>query len=267
MSPKQGYIGKNRGGFTLIELLVVIAIIALLMAVIMPALSKAKVQAQKVICSNHQKQIGLSLLLYADENNSSLALNYHASWLWDVSYATTDYVMGTGGDRRTFYCPLDKTKQPEMMNFWRFTEGADPDDSEGTLPDEPKGDARHNNYRVTGYFWLLDRAASGSLPMVGQPEFEWTKKLTDINNTSAKELITDAILSDGQDLQTATFTEVKGGSFTMWGIYDRSNHINRSMLPVDSNILFADGHVSRRRFNDMRIWVGRGGNSMPYHWW
>jgi len=267
MNEKKYCTRRSQSGFTLIELLVVIAIIALLMSVIMPALSKAKEKANKVICSNQQRQIGLSLLMYADANNGVIAPNSEAGWLWDVTYATTDCVIDTGGDRRTFYCPLDKTKSSEMMNFWRYSEGAGPDDSESSLGPEPTT-GREKQYRVTGYFWLLDRKVGGSLPLAGGlPEFEWPRKITDINNPSVKELVTDAILSDGLDPQTANFTEIRGGSFTKWGIYDRTNHVGRDQLPMDSNILFADGHVARRRFDTMRVWVGRGGNSMPYHWW
>ncbi|MHC4207597.1 MAG: type II secretion system protein, partial [Planctomycetota bacterium] len=59
---------SNRRGFTLIELLVVIAIIALLMAILMPALNRVKNQAQKVSCQARLKQWGLIFKLYTDDN-------------------------------------------------------------------------------------------------------------------------------------------------------------------------------------------------------
>lgn len=58
---------KTKKGFTLIELLVVIAVIALLMAIIMPALRKAKEYAKKVICQSNQRQIGLAIGNYEAE--------------------------------------------------------------------------------------------------------------------------------------------------------------------------------------------------------
>ena len=63
---------RKSSGFTLIELLVVIAIIAVLMAILMPALNRVKEQGKRAVCLSNLKQLALAWIMYADENDDKL---------------------------------------------------------------------------------------------------------------------------------------------------------------------------------------------------
>ncbi|MCF7958944.1 MAG: type II secretion system GspH family protein [Phycisphaerae bacterium] len=250
----------KKRAFTLIELLVVVSIIALLVAILMPALSKAKEQAKRTICSSNLKQIGLSLHLYASDNNDDLPLHRVGGWLWDISYATTDFIIKNGGDKKTFYCPSEPIKNAEdTAAWWQHSQNV-PLNSKFTDVPEPTTN-RGNYYRVTGYFWLMDSVAGKNAPPAGTPPRIWLRKTT-VKTPADKEMVTDATISTGSNLDTASFTDVHGGSWGRWQVPDKTNHMSRSSLPAGGNILFVDGHGEWREFSNMqaRVWS-------PYHWW
>jgi prepilin-type N-terminal cleavage/methylation domain-containing protein/prepilin-type processing-associated H-X9-DG protein len=65
---------RKTNAFTLVELLVVISIIALLLAILIPSLSKAREQGRRVVCLSNTKQISLALILYTEDNSGALVL-------------------------------------------------------------------------------------------------------------------------------------------------------------------------------------------------
>lgn len=81
----------RRIGFTLIELLVVVAIIAMLIAILLPSLGKARESARRVVCSTNQRAITMALKFYADDNNQGQPLHScYAELTYPASHTNTN---------------------------------------------------------------------------------------------------------------------------------------------------------------------------------
>jgi len=253
---------RPAGAFTLIELLVVIAIIALLMGILMPALQRAREQSRKVACANNLKQIGLSLHMYGNENEGMLPMNRTNPWLWDIAYSTTDFIIGSGATRDTFYCPADPTKNGDMSIVWQF--GQDPAYGTPVSEVEEPTTGRDNIYRVTSYFWMMDiedGRPEDPLYEPGTPPKRWVRSINE-KGAGQAELVMDATISTEKDRVNGNFVEVPGGTFTRNQIYDRTNHL-RGDRPEGANIVFLDGHQEWRNFSEMEVRL----RQTPYHWW
>jgi len=211
-SPQAGF-----KAFTLIELLVVIAIIAILAAMLLPALGKAKEAAKKTQCSSNLRNLGMAMLMYADDNEGYIPRGNDPIW-WQVLTPTL------GGRTRTDYsqvkvyaCPSYPDKRQligYVVNAWVFSS---PRDKVGS---EQRGLTRMTKlHRPTDTVYLADNE-HGS----------WRPIIATLNITGSIEL---------NDVWSPSHLPYASGGKTL----NSSRRVARARHGQGPNLLFYDGHV------------------------
>ncbi len=109
----RGDAKMKKRAFTLIELLVVVAIIAVLVALLLPALNTARSKAKLITCASQLRGVGQGIFVYAGESNGYAPVNHnffgnfqHVAW-YSGAWQNLGLLFGSKivGDPRTFYCP------------------------------------------------------------------------------------------------------------------------------------------------------------------
>lgn len=262
--------------FTLIELLVVIAVIAILMSILMPALSRVKELARQASCAARIRQHVLALNMYADDNNTKLPLPVTGgNWLQDISVKTVNFMLRSGMTRKLFYDPSNPFHQNPAFNdlYWMFT--------------NPNWDGRkfttETGFIVSGYCYILELSPvdiNGNKQKPRTPVVRYRKDGGEVKiwlktnlqkGPASKELVIDSIMgvpTTGAPPYGRNFDHITvGGLPGMSGgaVYDRTSHL-RGKFPRGGNIGFLDTHTEWRRF-DPEITSGvaspRFGNENP----
>jgi prepilin-type N-terminal cleavage/methylation domain-containing protein/prepilin-type processing-associated H-X9-DG protein len=265
----------RRHGFTLIELLVVIAIIAILAAMLLPALAAAKEKGKRAKCVSNLHQIGIALQMYANDNKDFLPAmsgdTGSANALWDLPRQVSDVISGGSSNlyRGIFYCPASVLLGSANQDYWWFYTGTGSSD-----------------HRVTAYQWIGSRdgtlgkySATHAGVALSDPKGYLNKINRPYTNTftpAVTELVTDVVISQGPNSGPISGANSTGQTFLgvtstnpseLPGGYN-SSHMSKN-IPGGGNIMFMDCHVEWRRFRDMQMWGkwSNGGGPNPRNNW
>lgn len=139
VNPDQQHFSRHHG-FTLIELLVVIAIIAILAALLLPALARAKGTAKTAQCVSNLHQMGLALIIYADENDGLAARANGPHWWQVLSPNLGGQTAANFAKVKLYTCPSYPDPDPRypgqkqlvcyVVNGWTFSSPTDPTGTE-----------------------------------------------------------------------------------------------------------------------------------------
>jgi prepilin-type N-terminal cleavage/methylation domain-containing protein len=273
-------INHRKWAFTLIELLVVIAIIAILAAMLLPALAKAKTQAIRTTCLNNEKQQIIALEMYAGDCKDYLPDGRDGNWAWDMDVYLANQVLAYGTKPLTWYDPGTEPRFGPVDWFGTIPYGTVPGggNSLWTFVSAPYPDPSATpgaGFRVQGYAQTFFNTPSYSGPFATNTNMKLSDTSTPgyvgdtggvpIGNISKRILTACSTLNNEGDSDTYSamlkynWLDTDGG-YTWNGAAKPhiSAHIEGGSLPLGGNMGMIDGHAEWRPFNQMINRTGAG---------